>query len=259
MTRLNWQTPHKISVDSYDVTCSDELYEQAIVDTGIRRDSKIKHRVKTICWPILSLRNKLFVDGFVYRTIAAWAKDFINEETTYLEVGCGNMELHKMLPDSVCYNAFDISLSEFHIKRTGRARKFFNIALASATDIPLESSCVNLIVACEVFEHIPRLKDAIREIYRIALPEAKLLCSIPNNFCYKYQQKGSHPDHVNKFAFRQFIDFMESGGFRFQKGSMKGWWIPLPKWMTTVSYQLPLHPRKEFYCTNFIYQFEVNK
>lgn len=259
MNKLDWQSENTISINSCELACSNELYDNAFQDKLIRKDSTIKHFAKTICWPILSMQKKLLIDGFIYRTIAKWAKKLINTETVFLEVGCGNMEFNNFLPKQTCYNAFDISLSEFHVKRLAKIRKNFNIALASATDIPLNASSANLIVSCEVFEHVPKLKQAINEIHRIAMPNAILLCSIPNNYCYKYQQKGPHSDHVNNFTYQEFVDFMESKGFLLQKGLMKGWWVPLPGWLTKTSYQLPISPRNEFYCTSFIYQFETKK
>ncbi len=259
MSKLDWQTENTVSVDSYDLACSDKLYDDAVRDKLIRKDSAVKHFVKTVCWPILSLQKKILVDGFICRTIAKWAMELINAETVFLEVGCGNTEFSSFLPKQVCYNAFDISLSEFHIKRFAKNRKNLNIALASATDIPLKSSSVNLTVSCEVFEHVPNLERAINEIHRVATPDATLLCSIPNNYCYKYRQKGPHPDHVNDFTYQEFIDFMESRGFSLQKGLMKGWWVPLPNWLTKTSYQLPIRHPKEFYSTNFIYQFKIKK
>ena len=57
MNKLDWQTRHNISIDSYDLPCSDELYGHGIHDTAIRRDSKIKHKLKTVCWWIFSIRE----------------------------------------------------------------------------------------------------------------------------------------------------------------------------------------------------------
>lgn len=87
------------------------------------------------------------------------------------------------------YNAFDLSLSEFHLRRVLRKSDNVNVALASATNIPLESDLVSLIVSTECFEHIPEIDNAMDEIHRVAMPEAILICSIPNNYCYKYQKK----------------------------------------------------------------------
>jgi len=259
MSRLKWLTNHKLVVGSCELSCDDRLYKENTNNTLLRHNSKIIQLLKTVCWPIVSIQKNLLIDGFIYRKIAVWATDIINNDTVFLEVGCGNMEFKKFLPKHICYNAFDISLSTFHLGRIRQADRNTNIALASATNIPLKSSSVNLIVSCEVFEHVPNLEQAVSEIHRVAMPSAKLLCSIPNNYGYKYRQKGAHPDHINNFTFQEFVEFMESRGFILNKSTMKGWWIPFPKWLTKTSYQLPFSHRDEFYCTNFIYQFEVKK
>ncbi len=258
MNMLHWQTSKTIRVDSYKVPCAREPEDSAFPH-AIRRDSKLKGFAKRIFWPFLSCRNRIFVDGFIERVIKRWAAELISPETVFLEVGCGNMEMIKILPPELYYNGFDISLSQFHISRIMEKDGKVNIAVASATDIPLADSSVNLIISCEVFEHILDLDKAISEILRVAMPGASLLCSIPNNFCHKYKVKGPHPDHVNNFTFQGFIDYMETRGFDCKKKLMKGFWIPFPKWLVKTSCHLPVKPKTEYYCTNFFYHFKVTK
>jgi len=214
---------------------------------------------KSILWPLYLVRQELLIDGFIKRTVGKWIRELLEPNTVFLEVGCGNMRLREYLPPNVCYNAFDLSLSEFHLRRIAKKHLNSNIALASATDIPLKSESVNLIASVEVFEHIPEIDKAMTEILRVAVPRAKLVCSIPNNLCYKYQQKGPHPGHVNTWSYEGFIYFMRSHGFKCLKGLKKGYWVPLPTWLTKTSYQLPLSLKGELYCTNFFYQFAVDK
>lgn len=259
MNRLTWQTKASVSVGHYEFPCAEGLMDYPNNQAGIRRDSKTKLMVKSFFWPLFSLREDLLINGFIQRTVGEWIRKLVNQNIVFLEVGCGNMSLRKYLPPTVCYNAFDLSLSEFHLRRVLKMGGNSNIALATATDIPLKSDSVNLIASTEVFEHIPEIDKAMAEILRVAMRGAKLVCSISNNLCYKYQQKGPHPDHVNSWSYEEFIRFMDSHGFKLLKGLKKGYWIPLPAWLTKASYQLPLAPRDEFYCTNFFYKFEVEK
>jgi hypothetical protein len=98
----------------------------------------------------------------------------------------------------------------------------------------------------------------VAEIVRVARPGAVLLCSIPNNFCYMYQCKGPHPDHVNNWSYDGFIRFMEARGLKFREGLQKGYWIPAPVWLVRRSYRLPLPVRRERLATHFFYRFEVS-
>lgn len=248
----------KISIGKYKIPCSEDLLDQNNQVRGIRKDLS-KLILKTIFWQAFKLKNYLFVEGFIERGIVGWIKEFMTDNSVFLEVGCGDMSLSRFLPKNIWYNAFDLSLSEFHLRRVLSKESNINVALASATKIPLESSQVSLIVSKEVFEHIPEIDRAIDEIYRVAMPGAKLICSIPNNYCYKYNKKGSHPGHVNNWTYNGFKEFMMSYNFKFLKGYMKGLWIPLPLWLTKTSYQLPISSSEEFYNTNFFYLFEVLK
>jgi len=250
--KLHWKTDSGITIADYLIPSS----LPPAHNISIRKDTSIKSYVKKAAWPILNLRNSSLVDGFIEREIGKWISSLIKIDTVFLEVGCGDMSLRRYLPKSTYYNAFDISLSEFHIKRVSKERRRNNIAIASATDIPLDSNIVSLIVSTECFEHIPEIELAVKEIHRIAMPGGRLLCSIPNNYCYKYQKKGPHEDHINNWTFQGFRQFMSRHGFRFLKGHQKGFWIPLPG---RTSYQLPFCSRKEYYNTNFFYMFEVLK
>lgn len=252
MSRLRWATTRNVSIPGYSIPCSESLFAE--VDQGaIRRDSKSRLFLKSLLWPALKLRSDLLIDGFIESIVGGWISEYVTSDTTFLEVGCGDMSLRRFLPASVCYNAFDISLSEFSIRRVLRENPQANIALASATDVPLESGTVSLVVSTECFEHIPEIDRAIAELLRVAAPGMHLLCSIPNNYCHKYRRKGPHSQHVNSWTYDGFIDYMSSRGFSLVKGRKVGWWVPLPLWLTHASYQLPISSKDEFYNTNFFY------
>ena len=230
------------------------MQTQAALLPGIRKSSKSRTFLKKIFWPLIKLRADLLVDGYIERSIGKWIKELLGKETIFLEIGCGDMSLLKFLPDSVCYNAFDLSLSEFQLRRVFAKKRNINLALASATSIPLKSGSVSLIVATEVFEHIPKIDKAIREIHRIAKPKAKLICTIPNNYSKQYK-KYPHPDHINSWTFEGFKKYMHSRGFRFLKGHMKGFWLPIFK----RPIQLPISKKEESDNNTFFYMFEVEK
>jgi len=261
MRRLQWRLNEEILVGSYKIFCADDLKKTSNGHnaTLIRGNSPAKLATKFFLWPIYDTFDAFLGSKFIERAVGKWIAQLANEQTVFLDIGCGSMRLMKYLPEKVIYNGFDIAFSEFHIKRLFRKGLTPNIAFASATHIPLDSESVNLIASTEVFEHIPDIDKAMDEIRRISINGANIVCSIPNNYCYKYEKKGPHPDHVNNWTYDEFILFMKSKGFDYEKGFKKGYWIPLPTWLTDKSYQLPLCPKEEFYCTNFFYHFKICK
>ncbi len=199
------------------------------------------------------------VDGFIKREVGKLIKKFLRHNTEFLDIGCGDMSLVRFLPSNLWYNAIDISLSEFHLKRVLNKREKINVALASAASIPLDSASISLAVSTEVLEHIPDIDKALSEIYRILKPGGILIISIPNNYCYKYQKKGPHPEHVNNWTFKEFKEYIINQGFIYLEGYLKGFWIPLKIVPGTASYQLPISSKNEFYNTNFFFVFKKPK
>ncbi|HBG27241.1 MAG: hypothetical protein A2Y10_12495 [Planctomycetes bacterium GWF2_41_51] len=253
MKKLDWQTDKFITFENLPIPCCSDLYAKRLPSL-IRKDRGIKRAVKKCLWPILDRRNLLLCNGFIYRIIGKWIRKYCNSETVFLDIGCGNMKFKKYLPKGCVYNAFDVSLSEYHLSRM---QPDCNIAIASAADIPLADNSVDVMVSSEVLEHIRGLDQAVDEIYRIARPSAMFFCSIPNNYCKKYAAKGQHPDHVNKFSFMEFERYMKAHGFKTLQSFMMGYWLPIC--FLKSSYQLPLTSGNEYYNTNFFYMFEVIK
>lgn len=168
------------------------------------------------------------------------------------------MLLRHYLPKGCDYNAIEMAFSEHTINTVIRKNPQINVAFALATDIPLDDNAASMVASTEVFEHIPPIDDAIREIYRIMRPGGKLLCSIPNNYYHKYQVLGENPDHVNKWTFDGFVEFMAGHRFRLLERKRIGYWIPF-KHRRLRSLYLPITPRDEYYTSNFLYAFEIDK
>jgi ubiquinone/menaquinone biosynthesis C-methylase UbiE len=259
MNKIEWLTDTYLTVGDYQIPCASDLTDGYNQGSGIKLNSKLKLMLKRAIWPFWKLHNDLLVDGFIEREIGKLIKKYMVKEAVLLDIGCGDMSLRRFVPSDLCYNALDLELSDFHIIRALQGKQNVNIVLASATNIPAASSTVSLIVSTEVFEHIPEIDKAIQEIYRIATPDATVICSIPNNYCYKYVKKGPHRGHINNWTYEGFIEIMKYHHFEFIEGVMKGKWVPFPLWITKTSYQLPLSSASEYHNTNFFYVFRVSK
>jgi SAM-dependent methyltransferase len=259
MNKIEWLTDTYRTVGDYQIPCASDLVAGYNQGSGIKLNSKLKLRLKHFIWPLWKLRADLLVDGFIEREIGKLINRYMVKDAVFLDIGCGDMRLRRFVPSDSWYNALDLELSEFHIIRVLRDEQNVNIVLASATEIPVLSSTVSLIVSTETFEHIPEIEKAIQEIYRIATSDARVICSIPNNYCYKYVKKGPHGGHINNWTYEGFIKYMESNHFEFVEGFMKGKWVPFPLWITKTTYQVPLSSRLEYHNTNFFYVFRVCK
>jgi len=259
MNKIDWETTFYETAGKYRVPAVPNLADGYNQGSGIKRNSEMKLMLKRAAWIPLKLRNDLMVDGFIEWEVGKLIKKYITTKSVFLEIGCGDMSLRKYLPSNIWYNALDLEIADFHIVTALKSTQKINLVVASAVEIPALPDIASLIVSTETFEHIPEIDRAIEEIYRVATPDATLICSIPNNYCYKYKKKGPHSDHINNWEYNEFIEYMKAHHFEFVEGFMKGRWIPIPSWITKTSYQLPFSSKTEYYNTNFFYVFRARK
>jgi len=260
ISKIEWLTEKHITVADYQIPCASDLKDGYNQGSGVKRSSIQKLMLKRILWPLFKWHNDMLVDGFIEHEVGRLINRFISNDSVFLEIGCGDMSLRRFLPSHLWYNALDLELSSFHILRVlGEKKKKVNLVLASASQIPAQPNTASLIVSTQTFEHIPEIDKTMQSIYRIAKPDATLICSISNGYCYKYVKKGPNIGQINKWTYDGFIEYMKSHHFELIEGFMKGKWIPFPLWFTKTSYQLPLSSKLEYYNTNFFYVFKVNK
>ncbi|UCC96026.1 MAG: class I SAM-dependent methyltransferase [Candidatus Omnitrophota bacterium] len=251
--KLDFKLDEKARI--YDVEI---MYDSksSFLENYIQKKPIIGALLKNIKNSMIDARDYIFVDGFIEEEAGKLIRKYISKDTVFLEIGCGDLGIRRFLPKDICYNAFDVFISEYALKKASGNKENMNLALACATRIPLDSESVSLVVATEVLEHIPQIDKAIYEIYRVLRRGGILIVSIPNNYCFKYKRKGPHPDHVQNWSFDSFKEYMTNQKFMYLEGFMKGFWLPLPLWLTKASYQVPFSCKDEFYNTNFFYVFK---
>lgn len=259
MNRIEWLTDTYLPVGDYKIPCASDLGDGYNQGSGIKPNSKRKLVSKRLLWPLWKLRCDLLIDGFIERNVGILIHKYIARDTVFLDIGCGDMSLRRFVPSDSWFNGLDLQLSEFHIMRVLRGKQNVNVVLASATEIPASSNSVSMIVSTETLGYISDIDTAIKEIHRIATPDATMICCIPNSYCHKYVRKGPHPQVIHGWTYEGFIEYMSRHHFAFVEGFMKGRWIPLPLWITKTSYQLPFSSRAEYRNTNFFYVFKVIK
>lgn len=141
-----------------------------------------------------------------------------------VELGTGEGQLIKItqrkFPKSSIWGS---DISKEIIKIAARNLKGKNISL-SAQDIhklSYKSKSFDLVICCEVLEHVDNPKKALREIKRIS--KGKVLLSVPleplwrilNMSRGKYLTGfGNTPGHINHFAPGKFKRLVEDSGFK---------------------------------------------
>jgi SAM-dependent methyltransferase len=104
-----------------------------------------------------------------------------------LELACGRGGFtHRMARGGAAVTGCDFSLSALQI-----ASGKFPVAQdpsdtwfvqADGQSLPFADNSFDLIVSCETIEHLPDVRSAIREMYRVTRPQGRLLLTTPNYF-----------------------------------------------------------------------------
>ncbi len=258
MSKLVFKLRQQINFKGHTIPYDEEYFSEfcQFDHQVIRKDSGFWLIAKEFFWPLVAARDYLFIDGFIEQGIGRLIKDHINPKTVFLEIGCGNMNMRRFLPKGICYNAMDVSFAQYHLERVLHHPKMVNLAAGSVTNIPLDKDSVSMVVAMEVLQLIPDINRALNEIKRVLSPNGILLVSLPNAFCYKYQKKGRPQNLYFRKSFQEAKDCFISQGFKYLKGYMQGFWLPLPLTLVKNSYQLPFSVKNEVYNTNFLFAFQ---
>lgn len=150
------------------------------------------------------------------------------EYGSVLEVGCGPGDLAtRILPPQVDYLGIDVDEMEIETARNRYPQLSFQVGSANA--LPVESNSFDLVIACEVLEHLEDPAKALAEIDRVA--NRWVLVSVPweptwrilNVIRGKYWRSfGNTPGHVQHFRRRDFVALLSS---RFEIVAIK---TPMP-------------------------------
>lgn len=154
---------------------------------------------------------RLFHDGFIES-----ARKFVDGASprSILEVGCGPGDLAACLFGRphlrpVPYVGVDVSDEEILVARSRLPGWDFRVA--SIYELPFADRSFDMVVACEVFEHLDDPLAGLDEVARVC--RSKLLASVPwepiwrlSNFARgKYLTRlGNTPGHLQHFSRRRF-------------------------------------------------------
>lgn len=255
MSRIEWSAEKHISVGAINLPIADGLEAGHNMGWGIRRHTRTNLGLKSLLWPLKKAHDDYLVDGFVEAEIGKLIRSYVTAQDTILEIGCGDMALRHYLPPGTVYNALDLMISEFHVRRVLGSDPNVNLVIASATSIPAPTDSVSLLVAMEMLQCIPDIDKALAEISRVTKKGGHVICSIANGHCTKYGAKGPSLYSAHRWSYDDLPELAKRHGLKLVERRRKGWWLPLPTWLTKTSYQLPLSPKREHDTAYFFYVF----
>ncbi|HEY0833623.1 MAG TPA: methyltransferase domain-containing protein [Azospirillum sp.] len=257
-TRLRWRTDRFVELDGHRIPIAPEVEARPPGWAGLRRQSRRTVAWKRLVWPLYHALLDATGDGFIEWEVGRLLKRHWRPGATYLEIACGALSLERFVPPGSWFNAFDIGLSEFHLRWTLARSRRVNAALADVERIPLPDACADVLVLTQAFGNFRNLDTALREIRRVAKPGARFICTVSNHHAWLYRSRTWKPRRPLPWRFAEFPEFMAERGFRFVEGHMKGFGIPAPRWLVPHILTIPVTMPREDLNIVFFYVFEVD-
>ena len=141
------------------------------------------------------------------------------------EVGCGegrlSRKLHALLGQEIRASDFSQELIAENVARGDAGVRY---VARSVYDLRPTEDRADLIVCCEVLEHVERPADALAALRGVGA--GRYLFSVPREPLWrvlnmvrgKYLDTlGNTPGHLNHWSRRGFVGFLERGGFRVER------------------------------------------
>ncbi len=110
----------------------------------------------------------------------------------------------------------------FHDRVGAHGGGVWSLTAADVCHLPFNDASFDLVICCEVLEHIPDHHTAIREIVRVLKPGKPLVVSVPRfmpeRLCWALSKDYSHANqgHIRIYRRKQLIELLECAGTRFQ-------------------------------------------
>ena len=164
--------------------------------------------------------SRRLVDGFLRAHEELLAK---TTASGILDIGCGEgFLLSRIRSAHPTSRLLAMDLDEGVVREANNLCPEPHYLQADAQYLPLRDGCVELVVACEVLEHVPSPGKALQEIHRVLASGGYLLASVPwepvwrilNLARAKYVSAlGNTPGHINHFRRREFRQLVQQFGF----------------------------------------------
>jgi len=151
------------------------------------------------------------------RTRYAIIMEFIEDERSVLDIGCGTGRVFQDLPRAV---GLDIELKILrYLRRKGRT-----LVRGDMNALPFRDASFKTLICSEVIEHVPKENLKLSEFYRVLKPGGTLILSTPDydqamwrflESIYARVHPGAYaPQHISHYSAQELLSLLHPSGFR---------------------------------------------
>lgn len=130
------------------------------------------------------------------------------EARKVLDVACGTGIGTHYLSKAGAACCYGVDIDERAIDYARAAYEGCVFLSGDATDVPLPSKSVDVVVSFETIEHVRDQRKFLEECRRVLRPRGWMICSTPNRAIYRWQ--GCNPFHVRELTPEEFQHLMAS-------------------------------------------------
>jgi len=144
-----------------------------------------------------------------------------------LEIGVGEGQITEICLSifaNAQYTAADIAsgILEVAKKKLIEHKHKISFEIQDIKNMPYENNSFDLIICCEVLEHVPEPQKGLTEIFRVLKPNGFAVVSVPREPIwrvlnmvrgYYWSNLGNTPGHVNHWSVTSFQKFVQEQDF----------------------------------------------
>jgi len=147
-----------------------------------------------------------------------------DEHGLLIDVGCG--EAH-VLSDTVgIENKFLIGVDAW-LSPNWESAPNRAFVVADVTKLPFRSGVASVVISLDVFEHLQDENDCLKEIARVAAPDALTIVMVPA-FESLWSQHDDEVGHVRRYRRKDVSSILARNGMRVTKSTYFFMWLVLP-------------------------------
>jgi SAM-dependent methyltransferase len=127
-----------------------------------------------------------------------------------LDAGCGtgrNLQVYGVLG-----RAYGVDISEDAVEFC-RRRGLSKVQQASLDALPFGEGAFDLVLACDVLEHIADDRAALKELRRVTSPDGRLVITVPA-YGWLWSQHDEMHHHVRRYTRHVLVDRVQASGWR---------------------------------------------
>jgi SAM-dependent methyltransferase len=264
---LNWKTNRTVThngvtikvAEGMEIT-TDPSAGNVFDKAGIRPRTPAQLRKARLLQPIYNIvEYPLIGHAYSFKVLKEWVRQWQNDQTVFMDMGAGSLLFRDTLRKDLAYNAMDWGVSEYVLQDMIKGDQRVNFLIGSSTALPLDDNSVNLLVACEMLQCIPDIESVFKEMSRVVQPGGRVLVSIGNGYCNKWEIRGLNSFYAHRWTFDAFKQLAEKHGFSVEKSMQYGKFLNIPKWISAASLHWPSTSRDERLNCYFLYALKNEK